>query len=99
MDTLDKFGGRNEPVFKRQATRGGGVRRAASYLRGLLYNRDKRQDGGHGNQKSGDQNDTPKTAERLASEHGVSAPTIKRDSRDPAVHAQRRDTTSMSIGC
>jgi len=52
-----------------------------SLLRGRRYNRAKRQDGGHGNQKSGDQNDTPKTADRLAKQHGVSAPTIKRDGK------------------
>jgi hypothetical protein len=35
-------------------------------LLGRLYNREKRQDGGHGNQKSDRQNDGPNTAERLA---------------------------------
>ena len=53
----------------------------ASLIRGRRHERLKRQDGGHGNQKSGDQNDTPKTAERLAKEHGVSVPTIKRDAQ------------------
>jgi len=53
---------------------------AASYLRGLLYNREKKAVG----KPKGtilDQNDPISTAERLAKEHGVSAPTIKRDSQ------------------
>jgi phage N-6-adenine-methyltransferase len=50
-----------------------------SLLRGQRYNRTKRQDGGHGDQKSGYQIDTPNTAAVLASQYGVSAPTIKRD--------------------
>jgi ParB family chromosome partitioning protein len=50
-----------------------------SLLRGQRYNRTKRQDGGHGDQKSEYQTDTPNTAEVLASQYGVSAPTIKRD--------------------
>jgi len=36
-------------------------------LIGLLYKTNKRQDGGHGDQKSGCQNDTPKTRGGLAS--------------------------------
>jgi hypothetical protein len=51
---------------------------AFKLLLGRRYNRVKRQDGGHGNQKSGDQIDTPKTADRLATEHGVSPATVKR---------------------
>lgn len=53
-----------------------------SVLRGQLYNAMKRQDGGHGDQKSGGQNEPPiKTAEKLAAQYGVSASTIKRDSQ------------------
>lgn len=52
----------------------------ASYLRGQRYNREKRQDGGHGDQKSGGQNVRPKlAADRLASEYGVNERTIRRD--------------------
>jgi len=52
----------------------------ASYLRGKRYNGEKRQDGGHGDQKSGYQNDNPiKTHERLAEEFKVSPATITRD--------------------
>jgi len=52
-----------------------------SLLRGRRYNRAKRQDGGHGDQKSGCQNDTPNAAKKLAKEHGVSPATIKRDGK------------------
>ena len=58
---------------------------SASLLRGMLYNREKKAAGEHtGNQYSErDQNDPipQRTAERLAAEHGVSAPTIKRDGK------------------
>ena len=50
-----------------------------SLLRGRRYNRLKRQDGGHGRQRSGPQIEVPKTSERLANEHGVSHATIERD--------------------
>ncbi len=56
---------------------------SSSLLRGLLYNREKKGVGAHkGNQYlERDQNELipQRTAERLAAEHGVSAPTIKRD--------------------
>jgi len=48
------------------------------FILGRIYNREKRQDGGHGNQRSGDQNDTPNTAEKVAVAHGVSPATVKR---------------------
>lgn len=50
-------------------------------LRGELYNRLKRKDGGHGNQRSGYQNDTPieTAAEVVATKSGVSPITVKRD--------------------
>lgn len=49
-------------------------------IRGRIYNRAKRRRGG--DQKSKDQNDTLiDTAEKVAKEHGVSAPTIKRDGK------------------
>jgi len=54
---------------------------AASLLRGRMYNMQKQ---GHGGQipASRDQSDpTIRTADRLASEFGVSAPTIKRDGK------------------
>jgi hypothetical protein len=50
-----------------------------SYLRGKRYNLEKRPDEGHGDQKSGDQNDLPTTAQRLGEEYGVGEATIKRD--------------------
>lgn len=50
----------------------------ASLIRGRRYNRAKKAQGG--NHKSKDQNDTLiNQADLLAKEHGVSAPTIKRD--------------------
>ena len=53
---------------------------AASLLRGRLYNRQKAPAyGREGRDFSGAQSDTPKTAERLASELGVSPATVKRD--------------------
>jgi len=51
-----------------------------SLLRGRRYNRLKRQ--GERTDLTSDQNDTKlQTAERLAKEHGVSGPTIKRDGK------------------
>lgn len=48
--------------------------------RGKRYNGEKRQDGGHGDQKSGYQNDNSiKTHERLAEEYKVGPATITRD--------------------
>lgn len=53
---------------------------AASLLRGKLYNSQKKAAGGRADRDfSGDHFDTPKTADRLSSQLGVSAPTIKRD--------------------
>ena len=51
----------------------------ASLLRGRRYNRIKRQDAGHGNQKSGGQNVTPNQAKELGKQYGVDERTIKRD--------------------
>ena len=51
-----------------------------SLLRGRRYSRAKKANGVRGPQKL-DQNDPASTAERLAREHGVSAPTIKRDGK------------------
>ena len=53
--------------------------RQMSLLRGRRYNRTKRSDGGHGDQKSGGQNVRPNAAESLAAEHGVNEKTIRRD--------------------
>lgn len=69
-----------------------------SYLRGKRYQAEKRTDGGHGDQKSGDHSDTPiPTAAKLAEEYGVSVPTIKRDQDfaeavDAIAEAQRRES-------
>jgi hypothetical protein len=52
---------------------------AKSYLRGKCYHLEKRGDGGHGDQKSGDQNDLPTTAQRLGEAYGVGEATIRRD--------------------
>lgn len=50
-------------------------------IRGDLYNRLKRKDAGHGDQRSGGQIDTPiqDAAEEVAEKAGVSASTVKRD--------------------
>ena len=45
------------------------------------YNRTKRDDGGHGDQKSDGQNVRPNAAETLAEQHGVSEKTIRRDGK------------------
>jgi N6-adenosine-specific RNA methylase IME4 len=52
-------------------------------LRGRRYNRQKRPQGGTGANQymQKDQNDLSATADKLAKEHGVSAPTIKRDGK------------------
>lgn len=50
-------------------------------LRGRRYNRLKQPLGGQLPGSRVDQNDPPSTADRLAKEHGVSAPTIKRDGK------------------
>jgi phage N-6-adenine-methyltransferase len=55
--------------------------RQMSLLRGRRYNRTKRSDGGHGDQKSGGQNVRPNAAESLAAEHGVDEKTIRRDGK------------------
>lgn len=54
-----------------------------SLIRGRRYNRTKKPHGGDRRSESvsSDQNDLLKTAEKLAIEHGVSAPTIRRDSQ------------------
>lgn len=53
----------------------------AAEIRGRIYNREKRQDGGHGDQRSAAQNEQPNedTATRVAKELGVSRSTIVRD--------------------
>lgn len=54
---------------------------AVRTIRGEMYNRLKRPDAGHGDQKSGGQNVPPITeaAEEVAKKAGVSARTVKRD--------------------
>ena len=52
---------------------------AFKLLLGRRYNRRKKAAGGRADRElSGDQNDLPKTADLLAAEYGVSAPTVKR---------------------
>jgi len=57
----------------------------ASLLRGRRYNRSKKapNDGGAGTPKGTEDQNDPRltTAEKLSAQHGVSAPTIKRDGR------------------
>lgn len=50
-----------------------------SLIRGRRYNRAKKRHGGE--REASDQNDHLKTSERLAEQHGVSAPTIRRDGK------------------
>lgn len=57
---------------------------AASLLRGILYNAQKKEphDGGKGGERSGGQNVpnlSQRTSERLAEEHGITEKTIRRD--------------------
>jgi hypothetical protein len=63
-----------------------------SYLRGKRYNLEKRKDQGHGDQKSGDQNEPP-IAQKLAEEYGVGPATIKRD----AEFAEAVDTLEQEV--
>ena len=57
-----------------------------------MYNRMKRQDGGHGDQKSGYHFDHPiPTASILAKQHGVSEHTIRRDGAAAEKRAQGGD--------
>jgi len=72
-------------------------------LRGRRYNRAKRQDLGHGDQKSGYKNYTPNTASRLAAEYGVSPLTIKNDGKfaeeaehDPEIKIAIRERKPVS---
>lgn len=58
-------------------------------LLGRRYNRAKRADGGHGDQKSGGQTDRPKqkAADRIASDHGVGEATVRRAGKFQAAAA------------
>jgi len=65
------------------------------YLIGLRFNSEKRQDGGHGNQKSVHQNDGPvDTAERLAAEYKMGKATIERSGE----FAKAVDTIAANVG-
>jgi hypothetical protein len=64
-----------------------------SYLRGKRYNLEKRQDGGHGDQKSVPHNEGPNTAERLAEEYHVAPATIERDGQ----FAEALDTLEAQV--
>lgn len=67
----------------------------ASYLRGKRYNMEKVTQGTRNQYTEKDQNDTfQPTADRLADEFKVSAPTIKRDGK----YAEAVDTLSDAIG-
>jgi hypothetical protein len=70
-----------EWILNNQLGRRNLTRENMSLLRGELYNITKRADGGHGDQKSGDQIDTPISAETIAQQHRVSPATVKRDGR------------------
>lgn len=50
-----------------------------SLLRGERYNLEKRDDGGHGDQKSGGHCDRPNVADALGKEYKVGEKTIRRD--------------------
>jgi hypothetical protein len=66
---------------------------ARSYLRGKRYNLEKRQDGGHGDQKSAPENQGPTTAQRLGDQYGVSRDTIERD----GAFAEAVDTLEQQV--
>ena len=65
----------------------------ASYLRGKRYQAEKKEIGARGVEKL-DQNDPTSTAEKLANEYKVSAPTIKRDGQ----FAAAVDTLAEIVG-
>jgi hypothetical protein len=56
-------------IIANQLTRRNLAPEQKSYLQGKRYNLEKRQDGGHGDQKSAPENQGPMTAERLAIEY------------------------------
>ena len=57
---------------------------AFTLLLGRRYNRAKRADGGHGDQKSGGKTFRPNVADSLAKEHGVTEKTVRHPGRSPA---------------
>lgn len=72
---------------------------AFTLLLGRRYNRAKRADGGHGDQRSGGKTFRPNAAERLAQEHGVTEKTVRNAGKfaesvekakaiDPAIEAK-----------
>ncbi|MCK9254128.1 MAG: hypothetical protein M0P55_15380 [Clostridiales bacterium] len=68
-----------------------------AYLRGQRYNSEKRQDGGHGDQKSGGHFVPPirkSCAEKLAEEYFVNPKTIKRDGQ----FAESVDAIAETVG-
>ena len=68
-------------------------------LLGRRYNRAKRADGGHGDQKSGGQTARPKpAAETLAKEHGVDEKTVRRAGKLQAAAAQLDIEQKMVTG-
>jgi hypothetical protein len=64
-----------------------------SYLRGKRYNLEKRQDEGHGDQRSDRQNVGQTTAERLGEEYAVDPRTIERD----GAFAEATDTLEQQV--
>jgi hypothetical protein len=76
-----EFGSRDEAadwIDRNQLGRRNLSKQDYKLLLGRRYNRAKRADGGHGDQKSGGQNARPKASEKLAKEHGVDEKTVRR---------------------
>jgi len=86
-------------IVKNQLGRRNLTPQQVSYLRGKWYQREKKtqgfQEAGPGRGKTLDQNDPVfSTADRIASQTGVSAPTIKRD----AAYAANIDAIAEAVG-
>ena len=71
-----------------------------SYLRGVQYEREKKKERGGGDRRSSQvenqkhQNDANETAQKLATQHKVSKPTIERD----AQYARAVNTVQKAAG-
>ena len=87
FDTRDEAA---EWIDRNQLGRRNLSRQDYKLLLGRRYNRAKRADGGHGDQKSGGQSDRPKekASERLAREYGVGEATVRRAGKYQAAAAQ-----------
>lgn len=90
--TAMEFDGRDDAadwIDRNQLGRRNLSRQDYKLLLGRRYNRAKRADGGHGDQKSGGQNARPKSAaEALANEHGVDEKTVRRAGQFQAAAAK-----------